>query len=128
MTKQHSCLETGAQLAPVTLMTHVAFFAQDAADAAVRRRVQGFRDDGLQVTGFTMRRRDQLEVDWDNVDLGRTYDAAYLQRIGSVFRGARLAAGQPDLLAQADVIYARNLDMLATAFRARGSRSSRAAR
>ncbi len=119
MTTQHFYRVTGAQLAPVDLMTHVAFFAQDAADAAVRRRVQGFRDDGLKVTGFTMRRRDQVEVDWDNVDLGRTYDAAYLQRIGSIFRGGRLAAGQPDLLAQADVIYARNLDMLATAFRAR---------
>ncbi len=100
-------------------MTLVAFFAQDAADAAVRRRVQGFRDDGLRVTGFTMRRHDQVEVDWDNVDLGRTHDAAYLQRIRSIFRGARLAAGQRELLAQADVIYARNLDMLATAFRAR---------
>ncbi len=100
-------------------MTHVAFFAHDAHDAAVRRRVQGFRDDGLQVTGFTMRRGDQAHVDWDNVDLGRTFDAAYLQRIKSISRGARLAAAQRDALARADVIYARNLDMLATAFLAR---------
>ncbi len=100
-------------------MTRIAFFAHDAADAAVRRRVQGFRDDGLEVTGFTMRRRDEVSVDWPNIDLGRTHDGAYLQRIRSVFRGARLAAENRELLASADVIYARNLDMLATAFLAR---------
>lgn len=100
-------------------MTRIAFFAHDAADAAVRRRVQGFRDDGLDVVGFTMRRRDDVSVDWQNVDLGRTFDGAYMQRIRSIFRGARIAAGQRDLLASADIIYARNLDMLATAFLAK---------
>jgi succinoglycan biosynthesis protein ExoL len=59
-------------------MTRIAFFGHDAADAAVRRRVQGFRDDGLDVVGFTMRRRDDnTQVDWENVDLGRTFDGAY---------------------------------------------------
>jgi succinoglycan biosynthesis protein ExoL len=100
-------------------MTRIAFFGHDAADAAVRRRVQGFRDDGLDVVGFTMRRRDDVSTDWQNVDLGRTFDGAYAQRIRSIFRGARLAAAQSDLLASADIIYARNLDMLATAFLAK---------
>lgn len=100
-------------------MTRIAFFAHDAADAAVRRRVQGFRDDGLDVVGFTMRRRDDAAVDWRNVDLGRTFDGAYIQRIRSIFRGARIAADSRDLLASADIIYARNLDMLATAFLAK---------
>ncbi|MEQ1610100.1 MAG: glucosyl transferase [Hyphomonadaceae bacterium] len=100
-------------------MTRVAFFGHDAADAAVRRRVQGFRDDGLEVTGFTMRRRDNVVVEWENVDLGRTYDGAYRQRIRSIFAGARRAAAQRDLLAKSDVIYARNLDMLAIAFLAK---------
>ena len=100
-------------------MTRIAFFGHDAADAAVRRRVQGFRDDGLDVIGFTMHRRNDHSVDWDNVDLGRTFDAAYAQRIASVFRGASRAAAQSEKLASADVIYARNLDMLATALLAR---------
>lgn len=100
-------------------MTRIAFFGHDAADAAVRRRVQGFRDDGLDVIGFTMHRRDDYSVDWDNIDLGRTFDAAYAQRIASIFRGASLAAAQREKLASADVIYARNLDMLATALLAR---------
>lgn len=100
-------------------MTRIAFFGHDAADAAVRRRVQGFRDDGLDVIGFTMRRRDDVKVDWQNVDLGRTFDGAYRQRIQSIFDGAKKAAAQRDLLASADIIYARNLDMLATAFLAK---------
>jgi succinoglycan biosynthesis protein ExoL len=100
-------------------MTRIAFFGHDAADAAVRRRVQGFRDDGLDVTGFMMRRHDSVNVDWENVDLGRTFDGAYVQRIRSIFAGARKAAIEREKLAQADVIYARNLDMLATAFLAK---------
>jgi succinoglycan biosynthesis protein ExoL len=100
-------------------MTRIAFFGHDATDAAVRRRVQGFRDDGLDVTGFMMRRHDSVNVDWDNVDLGRTFDGAYVQRIKSILAGARKAASQRDKLARVDVIYARNLDMLATAFLAK---------
>lgn len=100
-------------------MTRIAFFAHDAADAAVRRRVQSFRDDGIDVVGFTMRRRDDVNPEWDNIDLGRTFNGAYLQRIKSIFRGARLAAAQRERLAAVDVIYARNLDMLATAFLAK---------
>ncbi len=99
-------------------MIHVAFFGHDAADAAVRRRVQGFVDDGLEVTGFMMRRRDDVETSWNNIDLGRTFDGNYLQRVKSVFSGARKAA-QSGQLANADVIYARNLDMLAAAFLAK---------
>ncbi len=100
-------------------MTRIAFFAHDAGDAAVRRRVRGFVDDDLSVTGFMMRRAEDIPRDWDNIDLGRTHDADYLQRIGAIFSGARRAARQRDRLAAADVIYARNLDMLATAFLAR---------
>jgi succinoglycan biosynthesis protein ExoL len=102
-----------------TRMTRVAFFGHDAADAAVRRRVQGFRDDGLEVIGFMMRRKDEVEIDWENVDLGRTFDAAYGQRIGSILAGAKSAALEKGKLASASVIYARNLDMLATAFLAK---------
>lgn len=100
-------------------MTRIAFFGHDAADAAIRRRVQGFMDDGLSVTGFMMHRRSPGALDWDNVDLGRTRDGAFLQRIRQVFIGAKMAAAERDKLAAADVIYARNLDMLACAFLAK---------
>ena len=100
-------------------MTRIAFFGHDAADAAVRRRVRGFLDDGLQVTGFMMRRRDPGTLECENVDLGETRDGAFVQRIRQVFAGARRAAADRAKLAAADVIYARNLDMLACAFLAR---------
>lgn len=102
-----------------TNMTRIAFFGHDVADAAVRRRARGFQDDGFQVTGFMMRRREPLAQEWDNVDLGQTRDGAFLQRIRQVFRGARIAAASGDKLRSADVIYARNLDMLACAFLAK---------
>ncbi|HAY06826.1 MAG TPA: hypothetical protein PKV67_08375 [Hyphomonas sp.] len=97
-------------------MTRIAFFGHDAADAAVRRRVRGFVEDGIDVTGFMMRRRDPGSLDWENVDLGETRDGAFVQRIRQVFAGARVAASNRDKLAACDVIYARNLDMLACAF------------
>lgn len=99
-------------------MIRIAFFGHDSADAAVRRRVRSFVDDGLQVIGFMMHRRDS-EPEWENVDLGQTRDGAFLQRVTQVFRGARKAADHRQLLESADLIYARNLDMLACAFLAK---------
>ena len=101
-------------------MTRIAFFGHNAADAAVGRRVQAFRDDGLEVIGFMMRRGPDTSRNWENVDLGATADAAYLQRIRAIICGAQIAARSADKLGAADVIVARNLDMLATAFLARG--------
>ena len=99
-------------------MTTIAFFGHDAADAAVRRRVKSFQGDGMSVIGFMMRRR-EMSPEWDNIDLGMTRDGAFVQRIRQIFRGARMAARQEQRLRQADVIYARNLDMLACAFLAK---------
>ena len=99
-------------------MTRIAFFGHDAGDAAVRRRARTFLEDGFGVNGFMMRRRDLQPTEWTMTDLGETRDGAFLQRIRQVFRGARIAAADP-ALAAADVIYARNLDMLACAFLAK---------
>lgn len=96
-------------------MINVAYFGHDSADAAIRRRIEALQMDGVSVTGFMMHRR-KTDVDWDNVDLGETSDAAYLQRIKSIFTGAAVACASPEKLRDADIIIARNLDMLATAF------------
>lgn len=100
-------------------MLKIAFFGHDAADAAVRRRAKSFSIDGLSVFGFTMRRNDDQQRSFPNVDLGQTYDGNFLQRIKQIFRGARIAAQPENGLAETDVIYARNLDMLACAFLAK---------
>lgn len=100
-------------------MTTIAFFGHDAGDAAVRRRVRAFREDGMDVVGFMMRRRESETREWDNVDLGLTRDGAFLNRALKVFSGARIASNAREQLMMADVIYARNLDMLACAFLAK---------
>ncbi|MBI1359044.1 MAG: glycosyl transferase [Alphaproteobacteria bacterium] len=100
-------------------MRKVAYFGHNVNDAAVRRRVQAFRDDGVAVTGFMQRRGEASAVDWMNIDLGETFDAALVQRVKSIFTGARRAAAERSRIAEADVIVARNLDMLATAFLAK---------
>lgn len=97
-------------------MMRIAFFGHDAGDAAVRRRVEGFRRDGLEVTRFMMRRSGELAPGRTEIDLGQTFDADYAQRIASIFAGSRIAASHRDRLSASDVIYARNLDMLATVF------------
>lgn len=100
-------------------MTHIAFFGHDARDAAIRRRAEAFAVDGFDVTGFMMRRSTAMPTDWTNIDLGKTQDGAFLQRICQVFTGAGLAIDAETELRAADIIYARNLDMLACAFLAK---------
>ncbi|MEM7767274.1 MAG: glycosyl transferase family 1 [Pseudomonadota bacterium] len=102
-------------------MTKLAFFGHNVADAAIRRRVEAFQADGIEVQAYMARRGPAAQPDWKWVDLGETRDGAFVQRIRSVFRSADVAADDEDL-ASADVIYARNLDMLATAFLAKRKR------
>lgn len=90
----------------------VAYFAFDRGDAATRRRVAAFREDGIAVDGFAMRRRDDDAPDWLAVDLGLTRDGAYTHRAAAILSGARRALRRRDLLARADMMLARNLDML----------------
>lgn len=101
----------------------VAYFAFNRDDAATRRRVAALRRDGIAVSGFAMRRADREgggpAPDWLTADLGRTRDNAYLQRLAAIARGVRRTLARRDALAAADVILARNLDMLAIAVAAR---------
>lgn len=118
-----SPLTTPAQTgtAEVDTMAHIAFFGHNISDAAVRRRVVAFQRSGHDVTGFMMRRGELTETPWKNHDLGRSYDNAYLHRLSSIRTGAKCALRHTDDLAAADLIYARNLDMLACAQWARRS-------
>lgn len=100
-------------------MTRIAYFGHDVHDAAIRRRAEAFLSDGFEVDGYMMRRGEPVIAGWIAADLGETRDGAFLQRIQQVFRGSRIAAETADRLRAADVILARNLDMLACAFLAR---------
>ncbi|MEL7283070.1 MAG: glycosyl transferase [Pseudomonadota bacterium] len=83
-------------------------------------------DDGIDVTGFMMHRR-ETELDFKNIDLGQTYDGRFFQRLRQIWIGAVVANRHSDELLNQDVIYARNLDMLLCAFLAKrfvGSQTS----
>ena len=93
----------------------IAFFGHDSSDAAVKRRITSMLNDGLEVTGFMMHRR-VTELGFENIDLGQTFDGRFVQRLKQIWIGARKAIKHRTKLETADVIYARNLDMLLCAF------------
>ena len=95
----------------------VAFFGHDASDAAIRRRIKSFHDDGMHVDGYMMRRGALADTAWRNHDLGMTKPGAFVHRAKSIVTGTRKALSFRAELAQADIMYARNLDMLAIAVR-----------
>jgi len=97
----------------------IAYFGHNVNDAAVRRRTIALQRAGYDVQGFMPRRGPAGEYTAPYVDLGETRDNAYGARLKFIFAGARLAAQHREILARADVIMARNLDMLAMAVRAR---------
>ncbi|NEU14475.1 glycosyltransferase family 4 protein [Methylobacterium sp. BTF04] len=104
----------------------IAYFVHDLTDPAVERRIRMFRAGGAKVllTGFY---RGSAPEQIDGIvpfPLGETADARLISRLmmtlGQMLRGRWLAS----CVAGADVIVARNLEMLAIARSARGSRSS----
>jgi succinoglycan biosynthesis protein ExoL len=107
------------------MVTKVAFFGHDSTEPAIRKRVRGFRADGMEVLGFMMRRGPSAP-EWPNIDLGLTHDARYLRRLLAVLAGAMRAGRHGALLRGCDAIYARNLDMLAVSFLSRALSGSRA--
>jgi hypothetical protein len=96
----------------------VAYFVHDLTDPAVARRVAMLRAGGAEVVVFGFRRADEApgEVGCARaIDLGRTYDGRFGQR---VWRSAVAAAGVErwrGQLVRADVVLARTLEMLAVA-------------
>ena len=107
-------------------MPQLIFFGHDAHDPAVQRRIKAFEHAGAEVQGFTMRRGAAFDAPWRNIDLGETRDAAFAQRIGTLWGARALIRPHADILRGADVIYARNLDMLTLASWARRMSGSNA--
>ena len=101
-------------------MKRIVFFGHDSGDAAIKRRITALQADGFEVSGIMARRGELRETPWDNIDLGLTRDGDFKQRLSFIFKGARQAAREAEAtLRSADLIYARNLDMLMCAFRAK---------
>lgn len=93
-------------------------FGSDAAEAAQIRRMRSYLDCGFDVTGFMMRRAN-MNPDfvpfWDNVHLCYTGNESIGGRMAAIARSIVKVSAHRLTLASADVIVARNLDMLSIA-------------
>ncbi|MEE9356096.1 MAG: hypothetical protein V3U75_10950 [Methylococcaceae bacterium] len=92
----------------------LVFIGHNRKDAAIIRRIGSFIDAGVEVTAFTFRRDGEPETpgpDWNNVDLGYAEHAKLFQRIFLLLKAIRTIARNRQYFKDADVIYARNLDM-----------------
>lgn len=110
---------------PATPTPHIAYFVHDLGDAAVARRVAMLQAGGAKVRVIGFRRADTAPTAISGapaIDLGRTSDGRLGQRalavVGALNNGAALGAA----VAGADVVMARNLEMLALAARAHRGR------
>jgi succinoglycan biosynthesis protein ExoL len=108
----------------------MAFFGHDATESTVVKRVEAFQAHGTRVIGFMFRRAQRAArpaaVAWENVDLGITVDRHYLLRLGKLLAAMLELWRHRRLLRQAQVYYARNIDMLLLAVVARLLARSRA--
>lgn len=107
----------------------LAYFVHDVHDAAVTRRVDMLQRGGAQVVVLGFRRSDtpRAEILGAPVfDLGRSFDAKLAHRAASVVKAVAGAARWREAVAGAQVIMARNLEMLAIAARVRALAAPRA--
>ena len=101
----------GSDARPIRL----AFFGHNANEPAVRRRAQFFARADIAVTGVMPYRGAPRPVPFPLHSLGETRDNSYMARLRTVRRAAKLSTADHNDLRDLDVIYARNLDMLACA-------------
>lgn len=102
-------------------MLHILYFVHDLADPAVRRRVLMLQAGGARITLAGFRRDDNTLAAVHGItpiELGRTRDAQFAQRIAAVGKSMLGLRGSLRQVDRPDVIIARNLEMLAVASRA----------
>ena len=101
----------------------IAYFVHDLDDAAVRKRCRMLKATGADLTVIGFRRGETAPTTVEGapaVDLGRTADAKLAQRCLSVLRNLVQVGRLKPFVRDADVIMARNLEVLLLA---RGARA-----
>ncbi len=98
---------------------HLIYFGHNRDDVALIRRITSFMDAGAKVTAFTFRRdgaKKESPTKWENIDLGYVEHAkpgarllVMLKTLGYIIQNRRI-------IKQADIIYARNLDIFILAW------------
>ena len=100
----------------------IEVFGFDVAEISQIRRIRAMRAAGYAVHSFTMRRQNMnrdFRPDWPNTHLFNTVNDNLPLRAAAVAGSVAKVAPQAARLRQADMIVARNLDMLAIAWAAR---------
>ena len=102
-------------------MLQILYLVHDLSDPAVARRVAMLDAGGAAVTlaGFCRedRRAQKMPLARPPVDLGKTRDGRFIQRIGAVALAAAGLGRRLGAIPAPDIIIARNLEMLALARR-----------
>ncbi len=93
----------------------IAYLVHDLGDAAVARRVEGLAAGGAAVTlaGYYRRAAPARVAGAPALPLGRSHDARLAQRAGLVARTLAAPGKLKALVRSADIVIARNLEMLA---------------
>ena len=102
--------------------SRVVYFGHDRTDSKLISRIEHLGKLGFHVFALTFHRvkfNRSYKPAWYNVDLGLTSDYAYLRRLISLFRGAFRLIPHRRRLAEADFVFARNIDMVLLALFAR---------
>ena len=97
----------------------IAFFGHDSGESTIVKRVEAFRRENCEVTCFMFCRSGKTaRVDRSStlVDLGVTQDRNYIGRLPKLLIGLLRALRHRSVLRSADVVYARNIDMLGLAW------------
>ena len=111
----------------MTASPRILYLVHDLSDPAVRKRVVMLRDGGALMTVAGFRRTPDPVPDVAGcpaLNLGQTYNGGFIQRIWSVLREISSLKKHQDMFEEADVVIARNLEMLAIAVRGRSLASA----
>ena len=111
----------------MTAALRVLYLVHDLSDPAVLRRIAMLRQGGAQVTVGGFRRTATAPEDVGGapaVDFGQTFNGNFLQRIASVLGSVIKLGRHRTLFESADIIIARNLEMLAIGVRGRALSST----
>jgi succinoglycan biosynthesis protein ExoL len=104
----------------------LVFFGHDCRESTIRKRIASVQAEGWRVRGLTFA-RNRVEDEgfpshapfWENVHLGQTQDRNYHRRLAALARAIPTILREAEAIRSADVIYARNLDMMALAVTAK---------
>ena len=100
----------------------ILYLVHDLSDAAVTKRVTMLRDGGATVIVAGFKRSSETigtVAGASAIEFGRTYNGGFMQRIFMIVRAMFGLRAHRRLFENADVVIARNLEMLALAVRGR---------